>query len=91
VSLTYGFLVGIGLVALLIPGLIAIARWSLVVPLVVIEGRGWREAFTRSSKLVKGQTGRVLVATSIVFLLTAFASLPLPPAQCCPTGCPSRM
>jgi len=79
-SLLYGIGVVIGLFLLLIPGLIAAARWSLIVPLVMIERLGWREAFARSSALVKGQTGRVLVvnlsAVASVALATLFIFFP---------------
>ena len=59
-SLLYGVGVAAGLFLLIVPGLIAAARWALIVPLVVIEGRGARDAFRRSNELVRGQTGRVL-------------------------------
>jgi hypothetical protein len=76
-SLVYGVGVVIGLFLLLIPGLIAAARWSLIVPLVMIEGLGWREAFARSSGLVKGKTGRVLVVILLSNILSAIASVAL--------------
>ena len=74
-SLVYGFGVVLGLVLLIVPGLIAIARWALIVPLIVIERRGWREAFSRSNQLVTGQTGRVLVLVVIANAITAVVSL----------------
>jgi hypothetical protein len=77
VSILYGIGVVIGFVLLLVPGLIALARWSLVVPLVMVEQLGWREAFARSSALVKGQTGRVLVVNLISNLLSGIASVAL--------------
>jgi hypothetical protein len=76
-SLLYGLGVVIGLFLLLVPGLIAAARWSLIVPLVMIERLGWREAFARSSALVKGQTGRVLVINLLSNILSAAASVAL--------------
>jgi hypothetical protein len=69
-SIAYGFGVLIGFVLLIVPGLIAIARWSLIVPLVMIEKRGWRDAFRRSSEIVRGQTGRVLVVIVIADIIT---------------------
>jgi hypothetical protein len=57
--------------------LIAAARWSLIVPLVMIERLGWREAFARSSALVKGQTGRVLVINLLSTILSGAASVAL--------------
>ena len=76
-SILYGVGVVVGLLFLLVPGLIAAARWSLLVPLVMIEGLGWREAFARSSLLVKGQTGRVLVVNVLSNLLSGIASVAL--------------
>ena len=74
-SLLYGFGVAVGVVLLLVvPGLIALARWALIVPLVVIERRGWRDAFARSNELVRGQTGRVLVLVVVANLLTGVVS-----------------
>ncbi len=70
-SFMYGIGVVFGFILLIVPGLIAIARWSLIVPLVMIEKRGWREAFRRSSELVRGQTGRVLGLVVITQVITA--------------------
>jgi len=69
-SFMYGLGVFFGLILLVVPGLIAIARWSLIVPLVMIEGLGWRDAFRRSSELVRGRTGRVLVLVIIANVIT---------------------
>jgi hypothetical protein len=74
-AILYGLGVGIGFVLLIVPGLIAVARWSLIVPLVIIERLGWRDAFRRSNELVKGQTGRVLGLIVITNVLTAVATL----------------
>jgi hypothetical protein len=74
-SLLYGVGVAVGFVLLIVPGLIAVARWSLIVPLVVIERLGVGEAFSRSNRLVKGQTGRVLVLVIVANLITGIASL----------------
>jgi hypothetical protein len=74
-SLLYGLGIVAGLILLIVPGLIAIARWSLIVPLIVIERRGWREAFARSNQLVTGQTGRVLVLVVIANVITGVVSL----------------
>ena len=74
-SLLYGLGVGIGFILLVVPGLIALARWSLIVPLVMIERRGWREAFRRSSELVRGRTGRVFVLLLVAYVITGFATV----------------
>jgi hypothetical protein len=41
----------------------------------MIERLGWREAFSRSSQLVKGQTGRVLGLLVVTNVLTGVAEL----------------
>lgn len=74
-SLLYGLGVGLGFLLIVVPGLIAIARWSLIVPLVMIERQGWRDAFRRSSELVRGKTGRVLVLVVIASVITGVASI----------------
>ncbi len=74
-SLLYGLGIVIGFILLVVPGLIAIARWSLIVPLVMIERKGWRDAFRRSSELVRGQTGRVLVLVVIAAVITGIAAI----------------
>jgi hypothetical protein len=74
-AILYGLGVAIGFVLLIVPGLIAVARWSLIVPLVMIERLGWRAAFRRSNELVKGRTGRVLGLIVITNVLTAVATL----------------
>ena len=74
-SFMYGIGVFFGLVLLIVPGLIAIARWCLVVPLVMIEGHGWRAAFARSSELVRGRTGRVLVLVVVANVITGAVSI----------------
>ena len=73
-SIAYGFGVLVGFILLVIPGLIAVARWSLIVPLVMIEKRGWRDAFRRSSELVRGQTGRVLALVVIADIIVGVVS-----------------
>lgn len=74
-AFVYGIGVVVGLVLLIVPGLIALARWSLIVPLVMIEKSGWRAAFERSNKLVQGRTGRVLVLIIVTNLITVAISI----------------
>ena len=73
-SLIYSFGVILGLLLLIVPGFIVMARWTLVAPVIVSEGRGIRAALGRSNELVKGNTMRVIVvlfATSIAAALAA--------------------
>ena len=73
-SLLYGIGVVGGFLLLVVPGLILLARWTLVVPLVVVEGLGVRQAFARSAMLVSGRTGRVLVLVVASSLITGLAA-----------------
>jgi uncharacterized membrane protein len=57
----------LGLFAFLVPGLILLARWALIVPLIVLERAPWPVALARSNQLVKGRTAAVL---AIFVLLT---------------------
>jgi hypothetical protein len=41
----------------------------------MIEGRGWRDAFRRSSELVRGSTGRVLGLVFVANVATALISV----------------
>jgi hypothetical protein len=74
VTVLLGVGVGIGFLFLVVPGLILLSRWSLVVPLTVIEGAGVRSAFSRSAELVRGRTGRVLVVVVVAGLVAAVAN-----------------
>jgi hypothetical protein len=76
-AILYGVGVAVGFLLLIVPGLIAVSRWSLVVPLVVIERLGWREAFARSSELVRGRTGRVLAVIVVTNIIEIAAQLGL--------------
>jgi hypothetical protein len=65
--------VAAGFILIIVPGLILLARWSLVVPLVVLEGKGVEGAFSRSNALVRGRTGRILALVIVAELLSGIA------------------
>jgi hypothetical protein len=65
-----GIGVALGFVFLIVPGLILLARWTLIVPLVMVEGRSVGEAFSRSNELVRGRTPEVLAIVVIAALVT---------------------
>jgi hypothetical protein len=79
----------VGLLLLIVPGLVLATWWAVVVPAIVLEGRGVLEAFGRSRELVRGNgwnvfglivlTFLVLLGAGIVVgLLLALALSPLP-------------
>jgi hypothetical protein len=61
----------LGTLAFAVPGLLLMARWALVVPLIVLDGADWRTAISRSNELVRGRTWSVV---GIFVLLTAIAA-----------------
>ncbi|HEV3480572.1 MAG TPA: glycerophosphoryl diester phosphodiesterase membrane domain-containing protein [Gaiellaceae bacterium] len=61
----------LGTIALIVPGLILMARWALVVPLIVLERQPWRVALSRSNQLIKGQTGSVVAIFVLLTLIGA--------------------
>jgi hypothetical protein len=69
----------LGLIVLIIPGLILMARWALIVPLIVLEHAPWRVALARSNRLVQGRTGAVL-AIFVLLTLIGIALVAIPVA-----------
>jgi hypothetical protein len=72
-----GLGVGIGVLLLIIPGLVLLTRWSLLVPVIVVEGRPLREAFDRSVRLVQGNgwpVFGVIVSTVLISLVIGGAA-----------------
>jgi hypothetical protein len=59
-SLVYAVGVAFGLLLLIVPGLVILARWSLMPAVVMLERKGVYDARSRSNTLVRGQTRQVL-------------------------------
>src|SRR5262249_4398917 len=55
VSILTGLGVGLGFLLFIVPGVILFTRWSLSVPVVMLEGLSPRAAMRRSSELVRGR------------------------------------
>lgn len=84
-TLIYSVCIAVGLLLLVVPGLLVLVRWSVIVPVIVIERRGMRDSFRRSNELVRGHSWTVLWTLLIIFavsglLETGFDNLlyPLP-------------
>ena len=69
-----GLGIAIGLVLLIVPGLVLLTWWSLIVPVVVLDGKPVGEAFTRSRELVRGHGWPVFGVVVITVVLSAIAS-----------------
>jgi hypothetical protein len=66
--------IGIGLLLLIAPGLFLLTIWSMLVPVIVLEGRSAGESFTRSREVVRGNGWSVFGLILITFLLVLIAS-----------------
>jgi hypothetical protein len=74
----YGICTAVGLLFLIVPGLLAFARFGLYIPVLVLERPSASGSLRRSAQLVRGQTG-VVLGVLVLTLLFAFA-LSLVPA-----------
>ncbi len=61
--------IGIGIAAIIVPGLILLTFWSLIVPEIVIGGAGAIESFGRSWRTVRGYAWSVFGTYILVFLM----------------------
>jgi hypothetical protein len=81
VIVLYALGVLLGLLALVIPGIYVLIRWSLCIQAAVIEGERGPDALRRSWALVQGSWWRVfaitIVANFLVGALSALVSAPL--------------
>lgn len=76
-SLVYGIGVGVGIVLLIVPGLFLAARWSMFVPLIVLEGNRSGPARLKSNALVKGRTTPVLGTIVVMYVAVTVPSVGL--------------
>jgi Membrane domain of glycerophosphoryl diester phosphodiesterase len=61
----------LGTIAFVVPGLLLMARWAVIVPLIVLDGASWRMALARSNELVRGRTWSVVGIFVLLTLLGA--------------------
>jgi hypothetical protein len=64
----------IGLILLIVPGLYLLTIWSMLIPVIVIEGRSAGEAFGRSQDVVRGHGWSVFGLVIVTFLIVAIAA-----------------
>ncbi|MDQ3874783.1 MAG: hypothetical protein M3322_04410 [Actinomycetota bacterium] len=65
----------IGLVLLVVPGLILLTWWSLIIPVIVLEGVRVADAFGRSRELVRGNGWNVFAVIVLTWLVVIAASI----------------
>lgn len=73
-TIVRGFIVGLGLLLLVIPGVVVFLWTFSMTTAVVIEGRGADEAFDRSRNLARGEAWRIL-RTAVLAYLIFFAAI----------------
>ena len=66
--------IGIGFLLLIVPGLILLTFWSMLVPVIVIEGSSAGDSFKRSFDVVRGHGWPVFGLILITFITVAIAS-----------------
>ena len=74
-SLSVGFLVGLACIALIVPGILLGIRWSLAVPVKVLENKSIGESMSRSSELTQGNRWRIFVIWLLFFILSIGVSM----------------
>lgn len=67
----------IGLVLIIVPGLFLLTIWSLIVPVIVLEGRSAFDSFGRSRELVRGHGWTVFGVIVVTFAINVVASIVL--------------
>jgi hypothetical protein len=74
-SLKVGFLVGLACLALIVPGILLALRWSLAVPVKILENKDSGDAMSRSTELTQGNRGRIFVIWFLFFVLSIGISM----------------
>lgn len=74
VFIVVGFIVVLGFIALIIPGIILAIMFALAIPVVIIEGKGVFEAMSRSRQLVGGRWLKTFVTFLVIGIIVAVVS-----------------
>ena len=76
VTLVQSLGVGIGLLVFVVPGLLAMTRWAVAVPVAVIEGRKTAASLRRAKEILAGNGWNVFKVIFAVGVLTFLVTLP---------------
>jgi hypothetical protein len=76
-SVLAGIGIGIGLIALIVPGLILMTYWSLIVPAIVAGESGAMASFGRSWRAISGHFWQAFGTYVLVFLIWIAVSIAL--------------
>jgi hypothetical protein len=72
-----GLAIAVGLLLLIVPGLYLMTIWSVIIPVIVLEGRPVMESFGRSRELVSGNGWNVFGVIVLSFLILIGAAIVL--------------
>jgi hypothetical protein len=75
VSLSVGFLVGLACIAFIVPGVLLMLRWSLAIPVKVLENKTVGNSMARSRELTRGNRGRIFVIWLLFLVLSIAVSI----------------
>jgi Uncharacterised protein family (UPF0259) len=70
-----GIAIAIGLVLFIVPGVFLLVIWCLIVPVIVLEGKGVMESFGRSRELVRGNGWNVFGVIILCLLIWIAVSI----------------
>ena len=70
-----GIAIAIGILLFIIPGLFLLTIWSMIVPVIVLEGKSAGESFTRSREIVRGNGWNVFGLLVVTFLIIIVGGL----------------
>jgi hypothetical protein len=65
-----GFMIGLGFICLIIPGIYLAIIWALAIPAAILEDIGFSECRDRSKALTEGARGRIFVIYLLVTVVT---------------------
>jgi hypothetical protein len=75
INLNFGLRVMLGLLLLIVPGILLGLRYSLTIPVAVLEDTGVSDSLSRSAALTKGHRGRILLIYFLLVVLATIASM----------------
>lgn len=75
VSIVVGFIVFLGIIALIVPGIILAIMYSLALPILLIEKKGVFESMSRSRQLVSHRWGKTFGTFLVLGIIVLIVSL----------------
>jgi Membrane domain of glycerophosphoryl diester phosphodiesterase len=75
ISINVGVRVMLGTMLLIVPGILLALRYSLTIPVAVLEEKGVSDSLARSATLTRGHRGRILLVYILLFVLIVTGSM----------------